>query len=139
MIRYTDTIEGIGADALHGFFEGWPNPPTPSRHLDLLRGSAHVWLAIDDDSGAVVGFVNALSDGVLSAFVPLLEVLPSHRGRGIGAELVRRMTATLGDLYAIDVVCDDDVAPFYERLGYTRYGAMIRRDYANQGGAVTRS
>ena len=72
MIRYTDTIEGIGADALHGFFEGWPNPPTPSRHLDLLRGSAHVWLAIDDDSGAVVGFVNALSDGVFAIAMTLL-------------------------------------------------------------------
>ncbi len=134
MIRYTDTLDDIASDALAGFFEGWPNPPTPARHLDILRGSAHVWLAIDDDSRAVVGFVNAISDGVLAAFIPLLEVLPTHRGKGIGAELVRRMTATLDELYSIDIVCDDNVAPFYERLGYTRYSAMIRRNYANQGG-----
>ncbi len=29
---------------------------------------------------SVVGFVNALSDGRLSAYIPLLEVLPDYRG-----------------------------------------------------------
>ena len=81
-----------------------------------------------------MGFVTATSDGVLTAFIPLLEVLPDHRGRGIGAELVRRMLGTLDGLYAVDVVCDEDVMPFYERLGFTRCGAMVRRDYARQAG-----
>ena len=44
------------------------------------------------------------------------------------------MTETLGELYSVDIVCDDAVAPFYERLGYARYGAMIRRNYARQQG-----
>jgi hypothetical protein len=28
----------------------------------------------------------------------------------------------------VDLVCDDDIVPFYERLGFVRHGAMIRRD-----------
>ncbi len=39
MIRYTDQIEGIGPDALAGFFEGWPDPPSPETHLKILAAS----------------------------------------------------------------------------------------------------
>lgn len=130
MIQYTDSLEGIDAGWLEGFFVGWPNPPSAARHLDLLRGSAHVWLALD--GGRVVGFVNALSDGVLSAFIPLLEVLPSHQRRGIGAELARRMLATLGGLYAIDLLCDPEVQPFYAALGMRPAAGMLVRNYDRQ-------
>jgi len=77
------------------------------------------------DGERVVGFVTAISDGVLSAYVPLLEVLPDHQGRGIGSELVRRLLDRLGDLYMIDVVCDENVVPFYERLGLRRLDAAL--------------
>ena len=38
-----------------------------------------------DDAGRVVGFVTAISDGVLSAYIPLLEVLPEYQGAGSAA------------------------------------------------------
>ena len=49
----------------------------------------------------MVGFVTAISDGVLSAFIPLLEVLPEWQGPGIGTELVRRILAELEDFYMV--------------------------------------
>lgn len=102
-MQFVYSADSISADQLHGFFVGWPNPPSPETHLAILRRSDAVALAIDNESGHVVGFINALSDGMLHAFIPLLEVLPAHQGRGIGQELVRRMLALLGDLYAVDV------------------------------------
>ena len=42
---------------------------------------------------------------------------PTHQGQGIGSELVRRMLDTLKAIYMIDLICDPDVQPFYERLG----------------------
>jgi ribosomal protein S18 acetylase RimI-like enzyme len=127
-MTFTDSVEGIEPNALTGgFFEGWATPPTPEEHLRLLRGSDHVALALDGD--LVVGFVTAISDGVLSAYIPLLEVLPAYRGQGIGSRLVNALLATLGDLYMVDVMCDDDVRPFYERLGFQSGGGMIRRNY----------
>ncbi len=51
-------------------------------------------------------FINAISDRVLSAFVPLLEVLPEYQRRGIGSTLVETMLAQLGDLYMVDLVAD---------------------------------
>lgn len=126
-IEYSNDLAGVDAGHLQGFFEGWPNPPTSERHLDILRASFRVVIAREAPSPHLVGFVNALSDGVLSAFVPLLEVLPSHRGRGIGSELMRRMLDELGDLYAVDVVCDPELGPFYERFGMQPLPAMALR------------
>jgi ribosomal protein S18 acetylase RimI-like enzyme len=116
VIEYSDSLEGVEPPQLDGFFVGWPSPPSPERHLELLRGSAAVVLARDGD--AVVGFVTAISDGVLSASIPLLEVLPAYRGRGIGSELVRRLLAALDGLYMIDLSCDAELEPFYARLGF---------------------
>ena len=135
MIQYVDTIEGIAPEQLQGFFEGWPNPPSPETHLRILAAADHVVLAVDGDSGQVVGFINAISDGVLAdATIPLLEVLPAYRGQGIGSELVRRMRARPGDLYAVDLMCDPEVQPFYESLGMHPAVGMRMRNYALQSG-----
>jgi ribosomal protein S18 acetylase RimI-like enzyme len=62
---------------------------------------------------------------MLSAYIPLLEVLPDFQGRGIGKELTRRLLGALDGLYMVDVVCDEDVAPFYAALGLTRLDAAL--------------
>jgi ribosomal protein S18 acetylase RimI-like enzyme len=135
MIRYTDSLDSISADQLTGgFFDGWPNPPSAETHLRVLRGSAHVWLAVDEQTGQVVGFVNAVSDSVLSAYIPLLEVLPANQQRGIGTELMRRMLETLTDIYMVDLLCDIEFQPYYERLGMRRATGMLVRNYAAQSG-----
>lgn len=113
---------------------GWPNPPSAAVHLRILQGSYKVWLAFDGD--LVVGFITAISDGVLAAFIPNLEVTPDYQGQGIGTELVRRMLASLEHLYSIDLMCDDDVVPFYERLGLQAAGGMVIRNYQHQSGKI---
>jgi ribosomal protein S18 acetylase RimI-like enzyme len=128
MIRYQESLDGVTADRLAGFWEGWPAGPSIETHLRILAGSEKVVLAIDaESSDRVVGFVTAVGDGVLASYIPLLEVLPEYRGRGIGSELVRRILALLGERYMVDLVCDEELVPFYERFGMARYGAMILR------------
>ena len=93
MPTYANTPRGIRAEQLIGFFVGWPAPPTPERHLELLRGSDAAVIAIDELH--VVGYVTAVSDGVLSAFIPFLEVLPTHQHQGIATELLKRLLKQL--------------------------------------------
>ena len=50
-------------------------------------------LAVDQDNGRIVGFINALSDGILSAYIPLLEVIQEYQGRGIGKEMLAYVEA----------------------------------------------
>ena len=134
MIKYIHTSEGITPQQIHGFFEGWPDPPSPETHLRLLANSDEVVLAVDDETGDVVGFITAISDTVLAAYIPLLEVLPAYRGRGFGRELVRRMLDRLKGLYMVDLLCDPDLQPFYASLGMVPATGMMIRYYERQSG-----
>lgn len=135
MISYTDSLARISAGNIGGFFVGWPNPPSPETHLKLLRNSDHVVLALDEETGNAVGFVTAISDGVLSAYIPLLEVLPAFQGQGIGRELLRRLLEKLKGLYMVDAICDPELQPFYERLGMRKYTGMTVRRLDKQSGS----
>lgn len=136
MIRYTRTTEGITADRLRGFFVDWPNPPSPDTHLRLLAESDEIVLAIDDETGNVVGFVTALTDGVLSAYIPLLEVLPAYQRRGIGTKLMRLVLHRLGELYMVDLCTEEEMRPFYERFGMEAMVGMAMRNHERQSGLM---
>jgi ribosomal protein S18 acetylase RimI-like enzyme len=131
MISYHHSADAVKADQLGGFFEGWPNPPEAGTHLAVLKQSDHVVLALDGER--VVGFITAISDGVLSAYIPLLEVLPDYRDQGIGTELVRQMLEKLRGLYMVDLVCDPELQGFYARFGMKPYTAMIIRNLDSTG------
>ena len=123
-IMYTDDMSAIAAELLDGFFVGWPTAPSREQHLAVLLGSHRAIVAIDEGTGHVVGFVNLISDGVLTAFVPWLEVLPEYQGRGIGVELMRRILEGTERFYSVDLICDAELQPFYERFGMAAVPGM---------------
>ena len=131
-IKYTTSIVGVTHEDLSGFFVGWPNPPSVETLREILMGSDHFVIAMDGQR--VVGFATAVSDGVLTGFIPLLEVIAEYHGKGIGKELVRLIVSELGELYAIDLICDDELKPFYGDLGFVPMTAMVRRNYTAQCG-----
>lgn len=133
-MKYTTSSKDITPDQLNGFFVGWPNPPSPEVHLKLLEKSSHVVLAMDEPSDQVVGFISAISDEVLSAYIPFLEVLPPYQGQGIGQQLVERMFNLLQNIYMIDLMCDEELQGYYEKLGMQRAHGMVRRNYGRQSG-----
>lgn len=127
MIRYNLDLAEVEQEMLVGFFVGWPRRPSPAQHLAVLRGSYRAVVAIDDSTGRVVGFVNMISDGVLTAFIPWLEVLPGYQGQGIGSELMRRILAGTERFYSVDLVCDEDLVPYYQRFGLLGTSSAVLR------------
>lgn len=134
MIEYIDSLKDIAALEYEGFFDGWPNPPSVQKHIKLLENSDYIWLAVDSDEGKVIGFINAISDKTLCAYIPLLEVLPEYRGQGIGSELMRHMLNTLSDYYMIDLICDEKLASFYSRFNMHKSKGMMIRNFGMQSG-----
>jgi GNAT superfamily N-acetyltransferase len=139
MIEFVDSIEGIKATMLQGFFEGWKRPHPPEIHVEILRNSDHVVLAVDKDIGRVVGFITAITDHVQAAFIPLLEVLPAYRGRGIGSTLVSKMLEKLKGIPAVDLTCDADVQQFYTRFGMVPSVGMVLRENSSRPARTTSS
>lgn len=133
-VSYLADPSAIAADQLVGFFEGWPNPPSADTHLAILHGSSYVILALD--GATVAGFITAVSDGVLSAYIPLLEVRADYRHRGIGTALVTRMLSQLSGLYMVDLICDPELHPFYSRIGFDQASGAIVRNYSHQAGRL---
>jgi ribosomal protein S18 acetylase RimI-like enzyme len=134
MITYVHTLENISPEQLDGFFDGWSNPPSKDMHFKLLQNSDEVVLAIDESSNQVVGFITAITDHVLSAYIPFVEVLAAYRGQGIGEKLVKLLLDRLKGLYMIDLLCDEETQSFYEKLGMSKARGMMIRNYEYQSG-----
>lgn len=131
-IQYTTDLENIDQLDLTGFFVDWPNPPSNEVFKKLLRGSYKVALAYEDNK--LIGFINSVSDGVLSAYIPLLEVLPEYQGKGVGKELVKKLQDELRHLYMVDLLCDEELIPYYEKVGMMKAQGACMRNYDRQSG-----
>lgn len=86
----------------------------------MLAGSDVVISVVEVGSGELVGFVRAITDGVYRGVLFDLIVAPRYRGRGLGAELVRRVHdhPAMAGCSRVELVCTESMTPFYERLGY---------------------
>lgn len=131
-ITYRTDLTGVTPDKLAGFFDKWLNPPSPGTHLRILQNSSHIVLAWDSEADRIVGFIHAISDGFFAASIPLLEVLPDYRRRGIGHELVKRMLDQLSDFYSVDLACDPPLQAFYSKLGMHPASGMMMRNVSRQ-------
>ena len=128
MIRYQTDLNGITKEQLEGFFVGWSVPFTKEEHYEILQNSYMIVLAIDTETNNVVGFVNAISDKLKFAFIPMLEVLPPFKNMGIGKRLMETLLSKLEHLSCIDLMCDPEMQPYYEKFKLTKsHGMVIRR------------
>ncbi|MCR8641999.1 GNAT family N-acetyltransferase [Paenibacillus sp. N1-5-1-14] len=98
----------------------------------MLKNSTYIVLAYDQDRSKVVGFINAISDKVLSAYIPLLEVIPDYKNQRIGTQLVEKMLEQLNEYYMIDLLCDIKLQDYYMNKGMIKATGMMKRNYRNQ-------
>jgi hypothetical protein len=85
MITYSDNVGGLRAEQLTGFFVGWPVAPSATTLLRVLQASYRSMVAIDDDTGQVVGVINALSDGLLAGFIRCWRCCPAINDKASAA------------------------------------------------------
>ncbi|HEY3359577.1 MAG TPA: GNAT family N-acetyltransferase [Polyangia bacterium] len=100
----------------------------------MIQGSYCFMIARDADGG-VIGMGRAISDGVSDAYVQDVVVLTEHRGRGIGRELVRRLTerCAAAGIGWIGLVAEPGTQGFYEALGYGPLVGFQPMLYGKQG------
>jgi GNAT superfamily N-acetyltransferase len=112
----------IDVDAVHAFISEqsyWGRGRTRELQERAIEGSARV---VGLYAGAIqVGFARAVSDGATVAYLADVYVLPDHRGRGLGLELVRETVdgAVEGGADVRWLLHTADAQRLYEKLGFT--------------------
>jgi spermidine synthase len=100
---------------------GWWEPgDTPQRICRMVMGS-HCFL-VARSGGRLKGMGRAISDRTNDGYIQDVFVSSALRGRGVGAELVRRLALRLriDGLGWVGLIAAGGTRPFYERLGFRK-------------------
>ena len=114
-----DDRDRVDVAELHRFLSTeayWALGRTREKVERLVRESSRVVGLYHE--GGLVGFARAVSGGVAFAYLADVYVLPEHRGRGLGLELVRE--AVEGSPFAERkwLLHTRDAHALYEKLGF---------------------
>lgn len=130
MIVYSDKKDFTAEDVRQLFQSvDWLSANYPDRLKKALDHSETVFTAWED--GRLVGLINAIDDGELTAYAHYLCVNPSFQGQGIGRTLLDRLKEKYRDyLYLILIAENDALINYYRQNGFTlmdgRYVFMIQ-------------
>jgi GNAT superfamily N-acetyltransferase len=120
-----DDRSRIDLDAVHAFLtESYWAEGRPRGEVERLVREAQRVVGLYKD-GAQIGFCRCASDGVSFAYLADVYVLPEHRGRGLGVELVREMVE--GGPYSNVkwLLHTRDMHGLYAKLGFGQPGERL--------------
>ena len=120
----------VDVDAVHDYLANesyWAEGRSRETVERLIREATRVVGVYYD--GRQVGFARAFSDGVALAYLADVYVLPGHRGRGLGAELVREMVENGPFADVRWILHTRDAHDLYRRFGFTEPSErLLQRD-----------
>jgi ribosomal protein S18 acetylase RimI-like enzyme len=103
---------------------GWgERAADPARLRQQVVGAMFVVSAWESD--ALVGFARAISDGATNAYISTVAVLPAYQGKGVGRELIRRLTSGREGIVFV-LHASPEVKGFYLRCGFQHADDMLR-------------
>lgn len=126
MIEYE--VNGvIVSDELEPFFQHWKSQPPLEIKKKLLSGSNLIITV--RDSGRLIGFLTAISDGAMFALITLIEVLEEYQGKGIGKRIMEFAVSYFKGFYDIVLITDPDKGAFYKKFGFDEIYGMHLKDF----------
>jgi GNAT superfamily N-acetyltransferase len=116
-IQYANTKE-FDKTQLQNLFLSvqWSSGNYPDQLQIAMRNSDKVISAWDGDK--LVGLVNALSDGIMTAYFHYLLVRPEYQSKGIGEQLMSRILNNYKDYARKVLIAYDKEIPFYQKCGF---------------------
>ncbi len=125
-ITYATDIGQIDWDALKAAVaaDDFDNGRTPEQmRLSAENSAVNVFAYAGDE---IVGTARALSDGVCNAYVVDVWTKTPYRKRGIARRMMEIIDERVPGQH-IYLAADEEVRPFYEKLGFTRWDIGMGR------------
>lgn len=118
-IVYRDTKE-FTSEQLRDLFLSveWSSGYYPDKLAAAMKNFGTVYSAWEGDK--LIGLISTIDDGVMTAYIHYVLVMPEYQGRGIGRELVHLATEHYKDYLRLLLVAYDNEIDFYERCGFTK-------------------
>jgi len=109
---------------------GWSRPANEEKLREVLEAGPAVgeW-----DDERLVGFVRALSDGHLAAYVEDVMVHHDYRRGGVGERIMSRLLTEIKHSANVSLYCRRPVARFYERNGFRATSYVLMQRSADEG------
>ncbi|MDR2953799.1 MAG: GNAT family N-acetyltransferase [Prevotella sp.] len=94
----------------------WSSGHYPNKLVVAMKNSSTVLTAWDGDK--LVGLINALDDGIMTAYVHYLLINPEYHKMGIGKELVNIIKIRYEEYLRIVLIAYEKETEFYKHNGF---------------------
>jgi aralkylamine N-acetyltransferase len=98
----------------------WQESPEARAVIPAMIRGSYCFMVARSLDGHIIGMARVISDGHSDAYIQDVVVLPSYRGKGVGRELVRRLTqvCVARKIGWIGLVAEPGTQGLYEDLGF---------------------
>jgi ribosomal protein S18 acetylase RimI-like enzyme len=109
-----DMVRDMGAD--------WSDYSSDTAKFARALNGSIVFVAYDN-AGKMCGYIRCRDDDGYGIYIYDLLVIPTHRGKNIGRELINRVAAEFptAPIYAMS-----DADPYYEKQNFPRIGSVFQ-------------
>jgi len=93
--------------------------------LKAMKQSFLVVYAYDGDK--LIGTGRVVSDGIINAYLCGLGVLPNYQNRGIGTEIIKKITKHCkeNNLH-LQFLCEKNLLPYYKKMGFEEFAIGMK-------------
>lgn len=96
----------------------WSSGHYPEKLVIAMKNFEKVYTAWDGEK--LVGFICAMDDGIMTAYVHYLLIRPEYQHMGIGKKLVEMMKEAYRDYLRVVIVAYNEELGFYESCGFEK-------------------
>jgi GNAT superfamily N-acetyltransferase len=105
---------------------GWAHRiESPEWFAKLVAASQRIAVAVD--AGEVVGFARGITDGLSNGYLSMVVVAPSHRGKGVGAALVKHVVGEDVGVTWVIRTGREGAREFFSKSGFVASSAAMER------------
>ena len=95
----------------------WSSGNYPEKLVIAMENSSSVFSAWNGEK--LVGLINILDDGIMTAYAHYLLITPEYQHIGIGENLIKLVADKYKDYLRIILIAYDKEIGFYEHCGFT--------------------
>ena len=121
-MNITGELSGNHIEQLHALYQGewWSRGRSLQDTKSCVAGS-QLCFGITSEADELIGFARVLTDFTFKAFIFDVIVAPSHRGKGLGRELIGLIKnhVRLKSVRHFELYCLPEMLPFYEKHGFS--------------------